>query len=306
MFHVKPTMDFYVQGDVSRETLQKEVKMAIKWLKREKTRRDQAVIENDLVKKTEVYYIPCNRIRANAMRSRCDFCEDKLISLAYSIKHYGVIEPLCVKETDDEDSYDFEIIAGERRLRAARIAGLLAVPCIIIDVEPQASAELSLIENIYSESLNYFEVAVALKRLLDLGDGSFEALASRLSIPQSVLLKRIWLLDLDYDERQALLNINCDEDIAVAIAKITDKSRRREMIDYISSSKADKSTASDYVELCARMRSDCGNTDIPRDVGSAIKGISSRIKLLNRHAERAKMNILRADGDVRIEISIKV
>ena len=279
--------------------------MAIKWLKKEKARQNQAIIENELVKKCEVYYIPCDRIRANTMRSRCDFDEDKLISLAYSIKHYGVIEPLCVKMTDDEDSYDYEIVTGERRLRAARIAGLSSVPCVIIDVEQGASAELSLVENIYSEPLNYFEAAVALKRLLELGDGSFEALASRLSIPQATLLKKLWLLDLGYDERQSLLSIDCDEDIALAIAKITDKSRRREIIDYICANKLNKSATNDYIELCAHLQSDNDKFELPRDVSSAIKGISSKIKLLNRHGERARMNILRADNGIRIEINIK-
>ena len=280
--------------------------MAIKWLKKEKAKQNQAIIENELVKKCEVYYISCDRIRANTMRSRCDFDEDKLISLAYSIKHYGVIEPLCVKMTDDEDSYDFEIVTGERRLRAARLAGLASVPCIIVDIDGGISAELSLIENIYSEPLNYFVVAVALKRLLDLDDGSFEELAARLSIPQATLLKRLWLLELDYDERKSLLNINCDESVALAIAKITDKSRRREIIDYICANKLNKSATNDYIELCAHLQSRNDRLEPTRDVSSAIKGISSKVKLLNRHGERAKMNILRADDSIKIEINIKI
>ena len=278
----------------------------MRWLRKGKSLQNQSNIEVELIKKSEVYCIPCDRIRANTMRSRCDFDEDKIISLAYSIKHYGVIEPLCVKKTDDEDSYDFEIIAGERRLRAAKLAELTSVPCIIIEADQGISAELSLIENVYSEPLNYFEVAVALKRLLELDDGSFEELAARLSIPQSALLKKLWLLELEYDERQSLLNMDISEEIAVAIAKITDKSRRREMIECICENKVMKSTENEYAELCARSHYNDSASDLPRDINSVIKGISSKTKLLNRHGERAKMKVLRTEKTVTVEISIKL
>ena len=94
----------------------------MKWFKGLQKAKFDYDYEDIIIEKTSVYYIPCERIRSNAMRSRNDFNEDKLISLAYSIKRYGIIEPICVRKTELDDSYDYEIIVGERRLRAAAMA----------------------------------------------------------------------------------------------------------------------------------------------------------------------------------------
>lgn len=279
--------------------------MMLKWLEKRNIKRRMCDNPEELIEKCAVYYIPCDRIRANSLRSRCDFNEDKLISLAYSIKHYGIIEPLCVRETDEDDSYDFELIAGERRLRAAKLAGISVVPCVIMRATQGISAEMSIIENIYAEPLDYFEVAVALQRIVELGDGSFEELASRLSIPQDDLLKKLWLLDLDYNERQSLLNMNVSEDVAVSIAKITDKDRRRQLIDDICARNIDEYSAKKYIEAFSRSELD-SNVDIPRDVNSALKGIRSKLKLLNRHKKRAEMNFSRKEDTLLVEIKIEL
>lgn len=277
----------------------------MKWLKTAKMQRKNFNYEKELVEKCSVYYIPCDSIRPNAMRSRCDFDEDKLVALAYSIKKYGIIEPLCVRRTDDEDSYDFELISGERRLRAAKMAGFITVPCIIIAAEQGIAAELSLIENIYSESLNYFEIAAALKRIVELGEGSFEDLAIRLSITQTELLKKLWLLELDYNERQLLLNISVSEDQAVNIARIQDRSQRLELIKRISSESVQN------IDVLIR---DSGNFDeetdlnniseTPRDVNSVIKSILSKISFLNRRKKRAKIKLIQDINGITAEIRI--
>lgn len=277
----------------------------MKWLKTAKMQRKNFNYEKELVEKCSVYYIPCDSIRPNAMRSRCDFDEDKLVALAYSIKKYGIIEPLCVRRTDDEDSYDFELISGERRLRAAKMAGFITVPCIIIAAEQGIAAELSLIENIYSESLNYFEIAAALKRIVELGEGSFEDLAIRLSITQTELLKKLWLLELDYNERQLLLNTSVSEDQAVNIARIQDRSQRLELIKRISSESVQD------IDVLIR---DSGNFDeetdlnniseTPRDVNSVIKSILSKISFLNRRKKRAKIKLIQDINGITAEIRI--
>ena len=291
---------------VSRETL-KEVKIVIKWFtKSEKTLQDSV----DLIEKCSVYYIPCDKIRSNAMRSRCDFNEDKLVQLAYSIKKYGIIEPLCVRTTEVDDSYDYELIAGERRLRAARLANLSVVPCIIFNAEMLSSAELSIIENVYSESLNPFELAAAFKRISDYGGVSFEELGTRLSIPQSDLSNKAWLLELTYEERQILLNSNASEKLSVAIAMITDRSKRAKVIESILDEDAREESILAYINsLDVTNAADANyaenNQAMPRDVSSIIKSVSSKINFLNRHKKRGKMNFNYQSDGIKIEIYIK-
>ena len=283
--------------------------MIIKWLDRNKRKDKYRNLPEDLIKKCSVYYIPCDSIRPNAMRSRCDFGEDKLISLAYSVKRYGIIEPICVRQTDAEDSYDFELVAGERRLRAAKLAGFTVIPCVIMNVEQGISAELSIVENLYSEPLNYFEVAVALQRIAEYRDGSFEELASGLSISQNQLIMKLLLLELDYNERQVLLSKNLSEDIAVSIARIDDKERRRTLIEAICN---DNMSDFEIKQMIEKIKKNSVEIDkdtfskLPRDVTSVLKGLTAKLGLLNRRKKRAEMKVFYEENVVVAQIRIKL
>ena len=279
--------------------------MIIKWLGNSKKRKKDTVASEQPIEKSAVYYIPCDSIRSNSMRSRCDFDEDKLITLAYSVKKYGILEPICVRETEPDDSYAYEVVMGERRLRAAKLAGSSSIPCIIFDVDQATSAEMSIIENIFTEPLNYFEVAAALQRISEFEEDPLDEIASRLFLPRSELSKKLWLLELDYKERQMLLNMNVPEDIAVSIARISDKDRRLKLIEGISANDMSESTMKDYIadiEKC----SSYSLCELPRDVASVLKGLSSKLKFLNRHRKRAEMKILNNADDVTVEIKIKL
>ena len=279
------------------------------WLKQRKDKTEHRNQELELIEKCAVYYIPCDAIRPNMMRSRCDFDEDKIIMLAYSIKRYGIIEPICVQKTDFEDSYAYEIVTGERRLRAAKMAGFTVVPCIIVNVGQAISAEFSIVENLYFEPLNYFEVAVALQRITEYRTDSMEELASRLSITQNQLSKKLMLLELDYNERQTLLSMNVSEDIAVGIARITDKDKRRAVIDSICADNTGDDKIKYIIETSKIGHSEINikeKSEIPRDVSSVLKGVSSKLHLLNRHKKRAKMNVFYEEDTVIAEIRISL
>ena len=282
--------------------------MLTKWFKKNKNSVNNKYINAEPIQKCAVYYIPCDSIRSNAMRSRCDFNEDKLINLAYSIKRYGVIEPICVRLTDDDDSYEYELITGERRLRASRLAGLNLIPCIIVDVEQNTAAEISLIENIYSEPLNYFEYAVALQRIKNFNElyESFEDIAARLSISHSELTKKLWLLELDYNERQILLNMNVSEENAVGIAQISDKIERHRLIESICGEGLTENAIKERIENIDKSALDFDEcTNIPRDVASVIKGLYGKIEFLNRKRRRADIKTSRRNGAIDITIKIK-
>lgn len=274
----------------------------MKWFKSLQKSHLECDYEDMIIEKTTVYYIPCERIRSNAMRSRSDFNEDKLIALAYSIKRYGIIEPLCVRKTDIGDSYDYEIIAGERRLRAAKLLGLNVAPCIIYDVPPEISAEMSLAENISHVPLDYFEEAFALRRLVDTYEGSFENLAARLYMSDAELSEKLELLELDFAERQTVLKCNLSEEDASKLSQISDKVLRTALIRGIESGTGSFDAAS---ESDVNFNGFARNS-LPRDISSVVFGIRKRINFLNRHTKRAKMDIVRRDNVMEIKIEIRV
>ena len=109
-----------------------------------------------------VRYIPASEIRPNPRQPRRHFAEDGLRELAASIRAYGILQPLTVRRIQQ----GYELVAGERRLRAARMAGLREVPCLVAQVDEEDSALLALIENLQRRDLDCWEEAEAIARLI--------------------------------------------------------------------------------------------------------------------------------------------
>ena len=149
---------------------------------------------------TRVQYISTTRIRPNPQQPRRSFPEDALAELAESIRCYGILQPLTVRRAGG----DFELIAGERRLRAARLAGLREVPCLIARVGEEDSALLALIENLQRRDLDYWEEADALARLIRRYDLTQEQAAEKLGKSQSTVANKLRLLRLPDGEEQRL------------------------------------------------------------------------------------------------------
>ncbi|MDO7085135.1 ParB/RepB/Spo0J family partition protein [Pseudocolwellia sp. AS88] len=112
---------------------------------------------------SELQKLPIEQLQPGKYQPRKDMSNDALIELSNSIKSQGIIQPIVVRQTDNEE---YEIIAGERRWRAAQLAGLDLVPCLVKDVPDESAVAMALIENIQREDLNAMEEAIALERLL--------------------------------------------------------------------------------------------------------------------------------------------
>ena len=137
-------------------------------------------------------FVRISLIEPNRDQPRKKFDEESLAELAGSIKRYGVIQPLIVKKT----GFTYTIIAGERRWRAARLAGLKEVPVIIRDIEDQAAAEIALIENIQREDLGAVEEAMAYRELIDAYGLTQEEVAERVAKSRSAIANSLRLLQL--------------------------------------------------------------------------------------------------------------
>lgn len=143
-----------------------------------------------------------NLIKANPEQPRKRFSEQKLEDLKESIKQYGIIQPLIVSRRNDQ----YELIAGERRLRASKAIGLDKVPVIIRNVDELEKLELALIENIQREDLNPIETALAYRKLVDEFNISQEDMSKRVGKPRSSVTNTLRLLSLPEEIQQALID----------------------------------------------------------------------------------------------------
>lgn len=168
--------------------------------------------------------IDINKVEPNRDQPRKHFDEDALIELSESIKQYGIIEPLLVQKRKDY----YEIIAGERRWRAAKKAGLKEVPVIIKNFSDQQIVEVSLIENIQREDLNPIEEALAYKRLLEEFDLKQDEVAEKVSKSRAAVTNSMRLLKLDERVQQMLIDDMISQGHARAILAIEDKDKQYE------------------------------------------------------------------------------
>ena len=153
-------------------------------------------------KKEGEFFVKISKVEPNREQPRKSFDEDALQELADSIKQFGILQPLIVKKKDDY----YEIVAGERRWRAAKIAGLKEVPVILKEFSEQEIVEISLIENIQRENLNPIEEAVAFKRLMEDFSLKQDEIAERVSKSRTAVTNSMRLLKLDERVQQMVVD----------------------------------------------------------------------------------------------------
>ena len=168
------------------------------------------IVENTITESNEsvkgsVVNLNINSVEPNKNQPRRKFNEDALDELSDSIKQYGIIQPLIVKRNKDFKDH-YEIIAGERRWRAAKIVGLKEVPVVIKDYNSQEILEVSLIENIQREDLNPIEEALAFKRLLEEFNLKHDDIAEKVSKSRSAITNSLRLLNLDTKVQEMLID----------------------------------------------------------------------------------------------------
>ena len=152
----------------------------------------------------QVLLLPQDSILPNPDQPRKRFDYDELEGLAQSIRQNGILQPVTVRRRTDGKNVKFELVAGERRLRAARLVGLTKIPAIETDADEKSSAVLSLIENLQRQDLNFFEEAEAVQRLVEKYSMSREEAADKLGRAQSTLSNKLRLLRLPEEMRYTI------------------------------------------------------------------------------------------------------
>lgn len=176
--------------------------------------------------------MPVDVIQLNPDQPRKSFSEEELMELAESIKEYGVIQPIIVKKNSFGE---YELIAGERRLRASILAGLNKIPAVVREADSQDSAILALVENVQRENLGYMEEAQAYSRLIEEYGMTQNEVALRVGKKQSTISNKIRLLVLPEDIQEALISNRLTERHARALLKLSDDELRRYVIERVVS-----------------------------------------------------------------------
>lgn len=178
----------------------------------------------------KVIEIPARKIRPNKTQPRQTFYEEDLRSLSQSISNNGLLQPLTVRKLKNDE---YELVAGERRLRASVMAGFTKIPCIVMKCSDKDSAIFALIENLQRKDLGMFEEARGINRLIRKYGITQEQAAIQLGKKQSTVANKLRLLRLSYDEQDWIIQAGLTERHARALLKIQDEESRKEALSHI-------------------------------------------------------------------------
>ena len=178
----------------------------------------------------EIYNIPQAMIVPNPNQPRKRFDYDELENLAQSIRENGILQPITVRKREDKK---YELVSGERRLRAARLVGIVKIPSIVINIDDKSSAMFSIIENLQRQSLNFFEEAEAIEKLVGEFAMSREEVAQKLGLAPSTVSNKLRILRLPEEMRFELARSGLTESHARALLMLEDDNQRARALSII-------------------------------------------------------------------------
>lgn len=201
--------------------------------------------DRQAVNEVKVVKVPIEQIFPNPYQPRKTFDEEALADLAASIAQYGVLQPLLVAPAENGR---YLLIAGERRLRASRMAELTEVPVIISEYTSQQIAEIALIENLQREDLHYLEEAEGYEQLMEQFHLTQEAMAARVGKKQSTIANKLRLLRLSQQVRKVLVEAELSERHARALLKLEDDVKRLEALELIIARRYNVRQTEEYID----------------------------------------------------------
>lgn len=220
-----------------------------------KNRTDKDPKNAEMLPEQNIVLVNVMEILPNRSQPRKNFENNGIARLADSIRRFGILHPLTVRRINYDGfvpagslPYRYELISGERRLRAAMLLGLERVPCIVRFASEREAAELAVIENLLRRDLNMFEQARAFSKLITEFSMTQQEVAERLSSAQSSVANKLRLLKLSDGEQQYILDHDLTERHARALLKIGDESLRTAVLREIAERKLNVSTSEEYIE----------------------------------------------------------
>ena len=253
---------------------------------------------------SRVRYIPINAVRPNPQQPRRSFDETALRELADSISAYGVLQPLTVRDRGGV----YELVAGERRLRAARIAGLREVPCLIAEVGEEDAALLALIENLQRRDLDYMEEAAAIARLIRRYGLSQQQAAEKLGKSQPTIANKLRLLRLSAPVIDCLRQYGLTERHARTLLRLTDPEQQLAAARHIGKRGLNVAQTEQYIDrLTAENRIEPPRrrpTYIIKDVRLFLNSVERGVRLMQSAGVGAEVG--RRDTEEEILLTIHI
>ena len=260
--------------------------------------------KNTLFQSGRIHMLPIERISPNPRQPRRHFPEQPLRELADSIRQHGVLQPLTVQKTPG----GYVLVAGERRLRAAGLAGLTHVPCLLVRATPQDSALLALVENLQRCDLHYLEEAAAISKLITTYGMSQEEAARRLGRSQPAVANKLRLLRLSPACGELLRKYELTERHARALLRLEDEDTRLAALRHIGEKKLTVAAAEEYIEVQLQKKQMEGKEKkrlfIIKDVRLVVTGVERGMAPIRRAGVDARFDRQESEEEITITIQI--
>ena len=269
----------------------------------------QALRTRPGVKRGSIVYLCTEDVAPCPVQARKIFDEDSLRELSESIRTYGILNPLTVRSRGGR----YELVAGERRLRAAKLAGLREVPCLVIDVDMENASLISLIENLQRRDLDFIEEATGISQLIHMFGMSQEEAARRIGKSQSAVANKLRLLRLPGDVLDALREHSLTERHGRALLRLPSSDAQRAALEHIIENDLNVAATEAYVEtLLAAPAAEPPEEDRPeprrtfvlKDVRVFLNTLSRSIDLMKQGGIDAGMRREETEDSLILTISI--
>jgi ParB family chromosome partitioning protein len=264
--------------------------------------------KHGLMESRRVHMIKAGDIKRNPYQPRSVFDEEGLYELSESIRQYGVLQPLSIRRSG---SGGYELVAGERRLRASILAGLREVPCILLDATEKQSGVLALVENLQRQDLDFFEEAEGIRRLIRQFGLSQDEAARRLGKSQSAVANKLRLLRHPTEVTDAVRRHGLTERHARALLRIEGLEGKLEAVEVIAAEKLNVAQTEEYIERLLKAETQEPEAKrkirtlyVFKDVRLFINTVTRAVDTMRRSGVNASMNKEEEGGDIRLTITI--
>ena len=252
------------------------------------------------LRKQDFQRIPLDRIARNPNQPRKLFDPESLRALSESIRRYGVITPLTVRRLPR----GFELVAGERRLRAARMAGLETVPCYIVEADEARSGLMALLENLQRQDLDFFEEAASLRQLCDKFGMTQQQAAERIGKTQSAVANKLRLLRLSPETVALVRDAGLTERHARTLLRLEDEGRQLSAARQMARQGMNVERAEKFVDSLLTVPAKGKRQMILRDVRIFLNTVDRAVALMTRGGVRARVD-RRTEGE-ELVITVRV
>ena len=253
-----------------------------------------------------ILYLRTDELQPNPVQPRTVFDEDSLAELAESIRSYGILHPLTVRRRAGR----YELVAGERRLRAARLAGLREVPCVLMDVNMEDAGLIALIENLQRRDLDFLEEANGIRQLIRMFGMSQEEAARRLGKSQSAVANKLRILKLPEDLLETLRGRGLSERHARALLRLPDDESRRAALGKIIEKDMTVAAAESYIDALLAQKetgeepAEGKRSFVMRDLRLFLNSVTRSLELMRQGGVAADMQRRETPDALILTISI--